>query len=102
MIRRPPRSTLFPYTTLFRSRVRSTRWRRDWRSKTAPSKRANWTCLVSYRPSGGKQAVGKRQNRRAHVRTPVTAKIPIAAFSLKKKKDRKRAALEHRAVLLAP
>src|SRR5258708_15914868 len=24
MIRRPPRSTLFPYTTLFRSRVRST------------------------------------------------------------------------------
>src|SRR3712207_7661147 len=28
MIRRPPRSTLFPYTTLFRSRVR--------RSRTAP------------------------------------------------------------------
>src|SRR5688572_31205268 len=26
MIRRPPRSTLFPYTTLFRS-VRRTRWR---------------------------------------------------------------------------
>src|SRR3712207_8323577 len=25
MIRRPPRSTLFPYTTLFRSRVRSRR-----------------------------------------------------------------------------
>src|SRR3989442_8015007 len=24
MIRRPPRSTLFPYTTLFRSRIRST------------------------------------------------------------------------------
>src|SRR5438105_8344697 len=32
MIRRPPRSTLFPYTTLFRSRIRrllitSSRWR---------------------------------------------------------------------------
>src|SRR5471030_442930 len=26
MIRRPPRSTLFPYTTLFRSRRRPTRW----------------------------------------------------------------------------
>src|SRR5258708_39605492 len=25
MIRRPPRSTLFPYTTLFRSRIRNTR-----------------------------------------------------------------------------
>src|SRR3712207_7667680 len=27
MIRRPPRSTLFPYTTLFRSRPSSHRWR---------------------------------------------------------------------------
>src|SRR2546426_9090723 len=26
MIRRPPRSTLFPYTTLFRSRPHSFRW----------------------------------------------------------------------------
>src|SRR2546428_1965289 len=26
MIRRPPRSTLFPYTTLFRSRLRSASW----------------------------------------------------------------------------
>src|SRR3989441_6612485 len=31
MIRRPPRSTLFPYTTLFRSRTRRScsRWRRS-------------------------------------------------------------------------
>src|SRR5256885_6777528 len=29
MIRRPPRSTLFPYTTLFRSAVRETERRRD-------------------------------------------------------------------------
>src|SRR5688572_31874056 len=26
MIRRPPRSTLFPYTTLFRSRAAATQW----------------------------------------------------------------------------
>src|SRR3712207_8681965 len=26
MIRRPPRSTLFPYTTLFRSRLTKTHW----------------------------------------------------------------------------
>src|SRR2546430_8973533 len=31
MIRRPPRSTLFPYTTLFRSVVRADRVRRDVR-----------------------------------------------------------------------
>src|SRR3712207_7380489 len=29
MIRRPPRSTLFPYTTLFRSYVQQQRMRRD-------------------------------------------------------------------------
>src|SRR5688572_32668051 len=32
MIRRPPRSTLFPYTTLFRSRRVAT-ISRDWRSR---------------------------------------------------------------------
>src|SRR5258708_27761740 len=32
MIRRPPRSTLFPYTTLFRSDPRSVRRRRPHRS----------------------------------------------------------------------
>src|SRR5215469_3849467 len=37
MIRRPPRSTLFPYTTLFRSRS-SGRWRRS--SRRAP--RRSW------------------------------------------------------------
>src|SRR3712207_8637356 len=31
MIRRPPRSTLFPYTTLFRSSCVSPRSRRAWR-----------------------------------------------------------------------
>src|SRR5256885_9794326 len=30
MIRRPPRSTLFPYTTLFRSRDALRRLHRDW------------------------------------------------------------------------
>src|SRR3712207_8505600 len=30
MIRRPPRSTLFPYTTLFRSRFRGIRHRAAW------------------------------------------------------------------------
>src|SRR5688572_32721858 len=37
MIRRPPRSTLFPYTTLFRSSsALSSAWRRKW--STHPSR----------------------------------------------------------------
>src|SRR5438874_8068178 len=36
MIRRPPRSTLFPYTTLFRSRRRSRRARPPWHRTPPP------------------------------------------------------------------
>src|SRR3712207_8294552 len=37
MIRRPPRSTLFPYTTLFRSRVRCLEIRGTAEALTAPA-----------------------------------------------------------------
>src|SRR2546430_10193686 len=36
MIRRPPRSTLFPYTTLFRSRRIGSHSRYHWRSASFP------------------------------------------------------------------
>src|SRR2546422_3829582 len=41
MIRRPPRSTLFPYTTLFRSRGRCPRgsWPRSPRTPCPPTRR---------------------------------------------------------------
>src|SRR5438046_4788995 len=39
MIRRPPRSTLFPYTTLFRSPARARRRPRCSRSSSAPAPR---------------------------------------------------------------
>src|SRR3712207_8797359 len=38
MIRRPPRSTLFPYTTLFRSATHT--WSQDWQDRAA---RLAWT-----------------------------------------------------------
>src|SRR5690349_23307255 len=44
MIRRPPRSTLFPYTTLFRSPSGSARSSRpDKRRRTAPDRRSRRT-----------------------------------------------------------
>src|SRR2546425_7326821 len=53
MIRRPPRSTLFPYTTLFRS-LRSERRGRPRRSATTSrdregrsSRRHSWLCSMS-------------------------------------------------------
>src|SRR6476659_11021349 len=64
MIRRPPRSTLFPYTTLFRS------WRRDTR-----------------RPPPGPGRFGRsRQDRKSTRLNSSHLGISYAVFCLKKKK----------------
>src|SRR5258706_3183824 len=57
MIRRPPRSTLFPYTTLFRSRSRETR-RRD-RRVDSTERDGSWT--THFRP-GRCQRAARRQS----------------------------------------
>src|SRR5215208_7596305 len=67
MIRRPPRSTLFPYTTLFRSpRARPRRHRRDYRAARKPRGDQKSTRLNS-----------------SHVA------ISYAVFCLKKKKEKR-------------
>src|SRR2546426_8491740 len=54
MIRRPPRSTLFPYTTLFRSR----------------SIRKTFTCRSSlWRPNGSRLSCGRHARRRSEEHT---------------------------------
>src|SRR3712207_8162793 len=54
MIRRPPRSTLFPYTTLFRSRWRESRRRsqalRRRRARSSPKPSQSATRCESPRP----------------------------------------------------
>src|SRR3712207_8982324 len=50
MIRRPPRSTLFPYTTLFRST--ESRWW-DWRTERSGS----WKSGSGWRVAGGVEAL---------------------------------------------
>src|SRR2546429_2955570 len=43
MIRRPPRSTLFPYTTLFRSRIENDG---SWLRERVGFSRQVWKCVV--------------------------------------------------------
>src|ERR1044072_8903559 len=50
MLRRPPRSTLFPYTTLFRSSSRSRSSRRATRTSSAPGSRASRIAVASPIP----------------------------------------------------
>src|SRR3989442_8276874 len=76
MIRRPPRSTLFPYTTLFRSPARADR---GGAASPAPALPAGGT------PSRARRSAGDRKSTRlnsSHVR------ISYAVFCLEKKKSR--------------
>src|SRR3712207_7117916 len=67
MIRRPPRSTLFPYTTLFRSHrlgvSRATAWRRWAEAIYAVAHRANEQSVI------GRSSRARRANIRVHSRS---------------------------------
>src|SRR3712207_7583339 len=59
MIRRPPRSTLFPYTTLFRSRFPLYRCEADWRRCVGGADRAvgqSWYHIACF-------STGRRNQR---------------------------------------
>src|SRR5437899_9997178 len=76
MIRRPPRSTLFPYTTLFRSR--STR--RFW---TSP---APGSCSATARGS----AAGSRTRSEEHTSELQSLRHLVCRLLLEKKKKKKK------------
>src|SRR3989442_6860919 len=85
MIRRPPRSTLFPYTTLFRSDVvqpvpeasQAAQGRTPLRLGTGPLR---WELALGAQPPSGEDRKSTRLNS-SHVR------ISYAVFCLKKKKE---------------
>src|SRR4051812_49484749 len=77
MIRRPPRSTLFPYTTLFRSRL-SSRCRASCRAGCASGRDlpARWC--------------SSRRDRKSTRLNSSHMSISYAVFCLKKKKQKKK------------
>src|SRR3712207_7157678 len=85
MIRRPPRSTLFPYTTLFRSRRRSGRVPRDRRRARggAGAGGPGARLTAELRPDA---AAGKVKDRKSTRLNSSHANISYAVFCLKKKK----------------
>src|SRR2546429_6554479 len=72
MIRRPPRSTLFPYTTIFRSWIAYVTW----------SDRGGYVEKVRADARGG----GKAQDRKSTRLNSSHGYISYAVFCLKKKK----------------
>src|SRR3712207_7041919 len=95
MIRRPPRSTLFPYTTLFRSGAEPGRAARPARLR--PHVRGGRGHFVPGRPAADERA-DRRRAQRLHDRGEAVrdrkstrlnsshANISYAVFCLKKKK----------------
>src|SRR2546422_5108955 len=83
MIRRPPRSTLFPYTTLFRSRSGAPR---EVRRARAPRRRVHWRALNSERRKD-MPYVKPDADRKSTRLNSSHGYISYAVFCLKKKKQ---------------
>src|SRR5438445_9778392 len=75
MIRRPPRSTLFPYTTLFRSRAANLETRTD-------------DCGAGRALGGNGGASASARDRKSTRLNSSHANISYAVFCLKKKKKK--------------
>src|SRR3712207_7086764 len=97
MIRRPPRSTLFPYTTLFRSDApRHEKGSPGRRSVRAPDRLAAGLALPGqrfhrtdegHRPARRAAVGGHRGDRKSTRLNSSHANISYAVFCLKKKKN---------------
>src|SRR3989442_2642527 len=94
MIRRPPRSTLFPYTTLFRS-LEVTRCGRELRGERAAQPLARLlnpldgaqACLLLCHPHSLAIEAGRLERDRKSTRLNSShVRISYAVFCLKKKK----------------
>src|SRR2546429_4188937 len=77
MIRRPPRSTLFPYTTLFRSYDPFV-----WTWPAIPARRCVFSPVAD--PGGGRRGAKDRKSTRLN---SSHGYISYAVFCLKKKKN---------------
>src|SRR5258705_8501252 len=85
MIRRPPRSTLFPYTTLFRSRTR--RPRRYGRGGGARPRATAARCAARSR--GGNRSTARRGRMRSEEHTSELQSLRhlVCRLLLEKKKN---------------
>src|SRR2546429_6687828 len=82
MIRRPPRSTLFPYTTLFRSQLRCTR--RSTR-RLSQSKRISGGTSIDCRVESTRNIRPTEGDRKSTRLNSSHGYISYAVFCLKKK-----------------
>src|SRR3712207_6880892 len=88
MIRRPPRSTLFPYTTLFRSRQAARRTRRRRGDRPRPERGPEPGPRARGRGGRGGDLRRRGEDRKSTRLNSSHANISYAVFCLKKKKHK--------------
>src|SRR3712207_8614324 len=94
MIRRPPRSTLFPYTTLFRSPGPAAIPGRPAIRDAGAGGQHRLAAAIEFRPVQGAESAGEdvrgirdRRDRKSTRLNSSHANISYAVFCLKKKKN---------------
>src|SRR2546425_7854906 len=83
MIRRPPRSTLFPYTTLFRSKSKA--------GRSAPRSSASWRARVAPGPRSRGSTRSRSEEHTSELQS--LAYLVCRLLLEKKKKDHLRGAI---------
>src|SRR3712207_7114042 len=86
MIRRPPRSTLFPYTTLFRSRAHLAVRLLPVLAQRRRRRRPGLAAAVLRATGGGGPGADHGEDRKSTRLNSSHANISYAVFCLKKKK----------------
>src|SRR2546427_5562913 len=102
MIRRPPRSTLFPYTTLFRSYdliQRRSRTGVELRNQPGPLGRLPPTNVIDL-PDESEAAVEGHIDRKSTRLNSSHSQISYAVFCLKKKKHKRNSRLVRQSATL--
>src|SRR5256885_13219709 len=92
MIRRPPRSTLFPYTTLFRSRVCCASLKRRSRSSTCIFRPCSSTSFSWIRSSPESSSRSRSEEHTSELQSPCNL---VCRLLLEKKKQNHTAAETH-------
>src|SRR5688572_31531931 len=90
MIRRPPRSTLFPYTTLFRSAVGGEAFSKRHLKRLQGGFADEVTLLARWAGPGGDQRMRSEPDRKSTRLNSSHSQISYAVFCLKKKKKNKK------------
>src|SRR3712207_7382815 len=88
MIRRPPRSTLFPYTTLFRSGPRAMVWATAATAKAIPVQDA-FRCSTSTTRTGTRDERTPKARSEEHTSELQSRQYLVCRLLLEKKKTNK-------------